>query len=111
VISVPNHAGWNGKIMRYVDKDKWKQHNCMSLNDLVEAFNKAGNNKILFSGHAGHIGFWNAGVYPKLKDLMGKWYLLIRTPMWLIERLGQWTIPNNKITSPEILVVAKKLGE
>jgi SAM-dependent methyltransferase len=41
IVSVPNHAGWNGKIMRYVDNDKWKQHNCMSLDDLILAFKKA----------------------------------------------------------------------
>ncbi len=108
VVSVPNHAGWNGKIMRYVDQDKWQQHNCMSLDDLVEAFNQAGNNKILFSGHVGHVGFWNAGVYSRVKKLMGKWYLLARAPLWLIEWLGQWAVPNNKISSPEILVIARK---
>ena len=111
VVSVPNHAGWNGKIMRYIDKDKWKQHNCMSLNDLVEAFNKAGHNKILFSGHAGHIGFWNACVYENAKEIMGKLYPLLRAPLWSIEKLGQWVVPNNKYSSPEILVIAKKLDE
>ncbi len=108
VVSVPNHAGWNGKIMRYVDKSKWKQHNCMSLNDLVEAFNQAGNNTITFRGYIGHIGLWNAGVYPKLKETLGRWYSLVRVPLYLIEKLGQWIVPNNKYTSPDIVIVAIK---
>ena len=108
VVSVPNHAGWNGKIMRYVDKDKWKQHNCMSLDDLIAAFKKTGNNEILFSGHAGHIGFWNTCLYENAKKRMGKFYPLLRAPLWIIEKLGQWVVPNNKYSSPEIIVIAKK---
>lgn len=111
MVSIPNHAGWNGNIMRYADSDKWGQHNHMSLNDLLKAFSKAGNSKILFSGHAGHIGFWNTCVYENAKVKMGKLYPLLRAPLWLIENLGRWIVPNNKYSSPEIIVIAKKLDE
>ena len=108
VVSIPNFAGWNGKIMRYADQNKWKQHNCMSLKDLIHAFNKAGENKILFSGYAGHIGFWNTCVYEKAKERLGNFYPFFRGPLWLIERIGQWIVPNNKYSSPVIVVITKK---
>ena len=108
VVSVPNHAGWNGSIMRFVDKEKWKQHNCMSLHDLVEAFNRAGGNKIIFSGYSGHIGFWNAGVYPKLKSILGLFYLFARLPLWVLEKFGYSLVPNNTYTSPEMIIIAQK---
>ena len=81
------------------------------MSDWLKAFNIAGNNKILFSGHAGHIGFWNTCVYENAKEKMGKLYPLLRAPLWLIEKLGRWVIPNNKYSSPEIIVIAKKLDE
>ena len=111
VITVPNHAGWNGNILHFVDKENWKMHNCMSLDDMVAAFQKAGNNEIIFSGHVGHIGFWNTYLYSKAKEKMGKFYPLLRAPLWLIEELGQWVVPNNKISSPAIMVIARKLKE
>ncbi len=108
VVSVPNHAGWNGRLLRYVDKDKWSQHNHMSLADLLEAFAKSGGNTVLFSGYAGHLGFWNVGLYSRLKAILGRFYPVARGPLWLVEKVGQWLVPNNKLTSPEILVVARK---
>jgi len=108
IISVPNHAGWNGSIMRFVDKEKWRQHNGMSLDDLVKAFDRAGGNEIIFSDYAGHIGFWNAAVYPKLKSVFGPFYLFTRIPLLLIEKIGRWIIPNNRITSPEAIIIARK---
>lgn len=111
MISVPNHAGWNGNILHYVDSEKWRTHNCMSLDNMLAAFKNAGSNEIIFSGHVGHIGFWNTGLYRKLKEIMGRLYPLARAPLWLIEGLGQWLVPNNKYSSPTILVIARKLNE
>jgi SAM-dependent methyltransferase len=108
VVAVPNHFGWNGRILRHVDKDKWRQHNGMSLGNLTEAFKLAGYNTILFAGFTGHIGFWNTGLYRRMKDSLGQFYFLARFPFWLIERLGQHIIPNNPLSSPEILVIARK---
>ena len=111
IISVPNHAGWNGIMMRVLDKAKWEEHNKMSLQDMKRAFIKAGNNEILFAAYVGHIGFWNAGLYPKIKEKAGRFYPILRFPFWLIERVGGWIICNNRITSPNILVIARKTTE
>lgn len=108
VISVPNHAGWNGSIMRVVDKEKWSQHNCMALSDLVSAFDNAGNNKILFAGYVGHIGFWNVCVYENAKRKMGKWYPVLRAPLWIVEKIGRLIVPNNAKSSPEMILIARK---
>jgi len=108
VITVPNHAGWNGRIMHFVDREKWQQHNCMTLDDLINAFELGGNNKIVFSGYAGHIGFWNTCVYETVKNNWRKFYPLLRAPLWMAEHIGRWIIPNNMITSPEIIIIAKK---
>lgn len=108
VVSVPNHHGWNGNILKAIDSEKWRQHNGMSLHDLVRAFDKAGANDILYSGYAGHIGFWNTALYRTAKNRLGRLYPLIRTPLWAVEKLGQWIVPNNPMSSPDILVIARK---
>jgi len=108
VISIPNHFGWNGKSLKTVDREVWQQHNRMSLPDMIVAFNKAGDNEVLFSAYAGHIGFWNTALYRTAKAKMGIFYPLLRGPLWLVEKLGQWIVPNNRVSSPEILIIARK---
>jgi SAM-dependent methyltransferase len=108
VISVPNHFGWNGNILKAIDPEKWQQHNGMSLPDLISAFKSAGCNDVLFSAYIGHIGFWNTALYRNAKSRMGAFYPLLRGPLWIVEKLGQWLVPNNRISSPDILIIARK---
>ncbi|MCK5384427.1 MAG: class I SAM-dependent methyltransferase [Alphaproteobacteria bacterium] len=108
IISIPNHAGFNGWILKRIDKEKWKQHNKMSLRSLVDAVQRSGKNEVLYSGYVGHIGFWNTGLYSLIHKRYRKLYPFVRAPLWLIESLGQWCVPNNRWTSPNSLVILRK---
>lgn len=107
-ISIPNHAGWNGKIMKMISKKKWAQHNKMSLQDLRATFDTVGGIDIIWSGHIGHIGFWNTCLYETIKPKLGKFYYLARLPTWAIEHAGRFLVPNNRVTSPDAAVLARR---
>lgn len=108
IISIPNHVGINGWILRKLDYETWKQHNQMSLNDLTNIVKSTADSNILYSGYVGHIGFWSSNLYSFLLIKFGKAYPAIRTPLWLLERIGQWLVPNNRWTSPDSLVIFRK---
>lgn len=108
VISIPNHAGFQGWIMKKIDREKWEQHNKMSLEDLEDAVQRAGGGAILFSGYVGRIGFWAAGLYELVRARYSNLYPLVRAPLWLIEKIGQWVVPNNRWTSPDAVVILRK---
>jgi len=108
VISIPNHAGINGWITRKLDYEIWKQHNLMSLKDLKKIVKNEDDTNIVYSGYVGHVGFWSSNLSGFLLSKFGKAYPIIRTPLWLLENLGQWVIPNNRWTSPDSLVILRK---
>ena len=110
IVSIPNHAGICGSILKIVDREVWSQHNHMALADLIDAFNAVENNKVCFSGHIGHIGFWNTGLSIVLRRKWKGLYPVGRAPLWMIEQLGRYLVPNNRITSPEAMVIARKLS-
>ena len=107
-ISIPNHHGINGSLLRMIDEGKWHQHNRMSLRDLQESAERLTDAEILYSGYVGRIGFWNVGLYSKIKAGHPKLYPLLRTPLWVLEWVGQWIVPNNRWTSPDCLMILKK---
>ncbi len=109
IISIPNHAGFQGWIMKKVDRNKWNQHNKMSLEDLEDAVQRAGDGEIVFSGYVGRIGFWAAGLYELVRTRYSNFYPLMRAPLWLIEKIGQWIVPNNRWTSPDAVVILRKI--
>jgi len=111
IISIPNHATLNGKVMRLVDEEKWKQHNLMSLEDLKLAVDRVGDIDVLFAGYVGRFGFWNAGLYSKVKKDYRSIYKFVRAPLWIAEWIGQWVIPNNRWTSPDAVVILRKKGQ
>ena len=109
LILVPNHAGLNGKILKYADRAKYALHNCMSLDDLVRACEGVPEAELVFSGHLGKAGFWNTGIYPRIRSLPSPVAKLIRPPplrVW--EIIAQKLVPNNAITSPESVVILRK---
>lgn len=108
VILVPNHSGLNGTILKYVDREKFKLHNCMSLEDLTAACTQIENTKIVFSGHLGKAGFWNTGLYPRIYSLPKPVSSALRIPFRLWEILAQKIIPNNRFSSPETVVILQK---
>ncbi len=107
-VSIPNHAGINGWILRKVDKPLWDQHNKMSLKDLEEAVRRAGGADVLHSSYVGHMGFAPSKLWPAMRARLGPIFPLIRAPFWLMERAAQWVLPNNRWTSPTAVIVLRK---
>jgi SAM-dependent methyltransferase len=108
VISVPNHAGLSGPVLRAVDPEKWAQHNHMDLSALRSAVEGVPDAEILFSGHVGRFGLWAAGLYSAVRRRHPVLYPLVRAPLWAAEHLSQWLVPNNAWSSPDLLVIARR---
>ena len=108
ILSVPNHAGINGWILHKIDKELWDQHNKMSLKDMQIAVKKAGGSEVLYAGYVGHLGFGPSNLWPAVRERFGAAYPLIRAPVWVIERLAQWIVPNNRWTSPDTIMILSK---
>jgi SAM-dependent methyltransferase len=107
-ISIPNHVGINGWILRKVDKPLWDLHNKMSLKDLEAAVQRAGGAEILHASYIGHMGFAASKLWPAVRTRFGSAFPLFRTPGWLMERMAQWILPNNRWISPKAVVVLRK---
>ncbi|MBN7797786.1 class I SAM-dependent methyltransferase [Parahaliea mediterranea] len=110
VISIPNHSSLNGNVLKLTDAEKWAQHNLMSLEDLVCSVEQVGGVDILFSGYVGHFGLWNAGFYSKVRRESPGLYKAVRGPLWALEWVGQVLIPNNRVTSPDAVIILRKKG-
>lgn len=108
VIVVPNHTHLYGAIMKHVSPAKYATHNRMSLDDALDALRRVGGCEVIFSGYIGRLGFWNCCLYEVAKRKTGAAYPLIRGPLWMLEHLAQWVLPNSRILSPSFLVIAKK---
>ncbi|WP_200341805.1 class I SAM-dependent methyltransferase [Rhodovibrio sodomensis] len=110
LLSVPNHAGLNGTVMRWLDRDKWAQHNLMPLRTMEASIRRLPDAGLVDARHLGRFGFWNAGIYSKAKRDYPSLYPAIRAPLWTAEHLGQWLVPNNPWSSPELVAALRKLG-
>jgi SAM-dependent methyltransferase len=108
VIVVPNHEHVYGAIMKRLSPEKYVTHNLMTLDDTVDALRRAGGCRVVHSGYIGRLGFWNCCVYEVAKRRAGRAYPLVRGPLWLLEHLAQWIVPNTRALSPSFLVVARK---
>lgn len=106
---IPNHAGINGNILKAVDREKYDIHNHMDYQAMEEAVLATEKAKILEGGYYGRVGFWNTGVYPKLASKGKIPYILGRAPLFAIEELGHYIVPNCKTFSPNAVLIAQKL--
>ncbi len=109
VLVIPNHAGLNGQIMKIMDEEKYEIHNLMPYKQMEAALNKTKQAKILEGGYYGHIGFWNACLYPAIQKWPKLPYLMVQKPLALLERLGAYIVPNTPYLSPNSALIAKKL--
>lgn len=101
--------GIYGDILRRVSPENYKIHNRMTYQDMLDAINIIGNVEFLQGGYYGHIGFWNSDIYQYVR-LNGRFlYLLVRSPLWLLEQIGQ-ILPNTAYLSPNAAIVVKKLS-
>jgi len=108
LISIPNHAGLNGRLLRTVSPSLYQIHNHMTWNDLRKGLEQTGRVEILEGGHFGRLGFWGTSIYRRVRSLGQIPYLAVRTPLWAIEHAGRM-LPNTSFLSPNIAVVARRL--
>lgn len=109
VITLPNHSGLNGRLLKAVDRSMWNLHNHMSAQDVQLAFEHSPSSKhfdLLCCDYIEHVGFWNCGVYEQLHAAGRPAYVLGRGICKGIEAAGQW-IPNSKALSPNIVMIAR----
>lgn len=108
VLVIPNHQGLYGHMMKMVSYEEYKTHNRMDYEDIRETLNQIGQVVILKGGYYGHIGFWNFSLYQHVKTAGKLPYLLVRSPLWMVEHLGRF-LPNSSHLSPTIAIIAQKL--
>jgi SAM-dependent methyltransferase len=110
VLTIPNHHGLNGRLMRLVDPQGYQRHNRMSCDELCRAVAAAGDLTVLEAGYFGRLGFRNSGLYAGIGKLPRLAYLAARAPFWALERTGRG-LPNTSLLSPQIAVIARKHGD
>lgn len=106
---IPNHAGLGGKILKFIDKEKYVVHNLMSYERMEKALLDTGRAEIIEGGYYGRIGFWNTALYSKMMEKGRLAYVLVRAPLYIVEHIGRYIMPNTKFFSPNSVLVAKKL--
>ncbi|MCZ6765724.1 MAG: hypothetical protein O7D32_02200 [bacterium] len=77
---------------------------------MVVALEKSGEADVVASGYCGRLGFWNTGLYGKMRRKGRLPYIVVRAPLWALERLGR-ALPNTASLSPNALLVARKAGK
>lgn len=106
---IPNHAGLGGLILKHIDPDKYKVHNLMSYEAMKKGLLDTGRAEIIEGGYYGRIGFWNTALYSKMAE-KGRWaYILVRAPLYIVEHLGRYIMPNSKFFSPNSVLIARKI--
>jgi cyclopropane fatty-acyl-phospholipid synthase-like methyltransferase len=107
VLVIPNHQGLYGRILKLISPEKYRIHNRMSYEDMRGALKQLGRVEILAGGYYGHLGFWNTGLYARVKPMGTLPYLMLRAPLWTLEQAGQ-LLPNTAHLSPNAALVARK---
>lgn len=109
VLVIPNHQGLYGRILKTMNPKKYQIHNRMGYADIHKALDQLGQTEVLAGGYYGRLGFWNTGLYARVRSMGKLPYLLVRSPFWVLERAGR-LLPNSRCFSPNAAVIAKKLN-
>jgi len=107
LLTIPNHQGIYGDILRAVDREKFETHNRMTLADIRAALDQIGGTELVEEGYFGRLGFWNSGVYSWAQRLGKGFYPLVRAPLWCVEKAGR-LLPNSTNLSPIIASIVRK---
>ena len=107
VLVIPNHQGIYGRILKVIDEEKYRMHNRMSYLDIHSALSGFEQAEILEGGYYGRLGFWNCGLYHRVRRAGKVAYGFVRTPLWLIEQVGR-LLPNSRTLSPNAAVIVRK---
>ena len=109
VISIPNHSGLNGRILKTIDRPRWDIHNRMCAKTLRDAFERAPSTErfeLLCCKYVEHFGLWNCGVYERFRSIGRPAFLVARSLGMMAESALRW-VPNSRAFSPNILLIAK----
>lgn len=109
VITLPNHSGLNGRILKTINRPLWELHNRMDAIQVRRAFERSPSCErfeLLCCHYVEHIGLWNCGVYESLNKLGRSAYLPGRGLGKIAEASLRW-LPNTRLLSPNIIMVAK----
>jgi len=107
VISVPNHAGWLGRVLTWLDAEVAARHNAMGLEVLDDAVRSLPNAEVVTCARLGGIGFWNCGLYTALRERVPRGYRLLSAPFKLVEYLGP-IVPESRQLSPNLIAIVRK---
>jgi SAM-dependent methyltransferase len=108
-LTIPNHSGINGPLMKVINRKQHAAHNLMSYEDLEAGVIATENADVVAGGYLGRLGFWNVGLYPRIAGT-GYAYPLLRAPFYLAEKAGR-ILPNTKLFSPNAAIIARKRSD
>lgn len=108
VLIIPNHSGFHGKILKWVDEDKYNIHNRMGYKAMERAVSASGMAEIVEGGYYGHLGFWNNDLYPFLKSKGKIVYYPSAAVLRLIEYAAKYLVPDTAYFSPNSVLIARR---
>ena len=108
VLSIPNHSGVSGSVMRLIDRKLYASHNQMSADDLAAGAEQTGALEILTAGYYGHFSLCNAGIYRTARPLLpGPAFLGLRAGMAALDLAGR-LLPDGRLLSVGAYLIARK---
>lgn len=106
-ISIPNHAGILGRILKAIDPKNYATHNRMTYEDMRHGVEAQGSMEVLDGGYCGHLGFWNLGLYSRLVSRSWLLWTGVRAALSLIECPAR-LLPDSMSISANAAIVARK---
>ncbi|MBT5657273.1 MAG: class I SAM-dependent methyltransferase [Phycisphaerae bacterium] len=113
IITLPNHSGLNGRVMKSLDRPMWDLHNKMCAKAVQDAFERspsAGRFELLGCHYVEHFGLWNCGVYQWIGKPGKPGHFLGRGIGAVAEASLRW-LPNTRLLSPNIIMIARAQQE
>ena len=107
IISVPNHAGLYGWLLRVIDRKLYERHNRMNLAQLKAATERLPALEQVVTGYLGGLGFWNSGLYQLFRTRYPIANRLLTAPFKLMEHAARDLSPS-RVSSPNIVAMACK---
>lgn len=110
VVSIPNHSGVNGSILKMVDKELYDTHNRMSCEALVAGIEATNEADIVDARYVGRFSLGNTGIYAYgLKRFSKLLFRGLQVGMRGVDVFGQLA-PNGKWSSQGAVAIARKHG-
>ncbi|QDU38528.1 bifunctional 3-demethylubiquinone-9 3-methyltransferase/ 2-octaprenyl-6-hydroxy phenol methylase [Maioricimonas rarisocia] len=108
VIAIPNHAGVNGTVLKWIQPEVYAVHNHMSFRDLKDAIDANAELDYVAGGYLGHFSLAPSNLCPHLRQrLPWKVYALFERIYNGCVRVAHY-LPNSRWFSPNAVVVARR---